>query len=137
MRTWHDRSPQHWQQSNLPRCRQCHPSPIPPFPDCPHGHYLTPARIKAQHAHEWRSDVIFWNLFFIVSIVWLPGMVWLDAVTIFAAICWWFFFLLGHAIDNSTIKRLMKTGVAWDDSESLHWEKRTKRNEPWRIRIYP
>lgn len=124
-----------WAALKWNHCKICQPSGVPPFYDCPHGHYLTPSRIEEQIRWMWISEFGFYTGVWVISTM-------SAAVGIFA-----FFvvtglyglFVLAFLADLHTKRatiRLLSRGGPWAENPSVFWEKRDRRNEPWLGRVF-
>lgn len=118
-------------------CMICHPSPVPPFPDCPHGHYRNPWRLEQQLRYIFRHEFPFYTLAWLISCVFLAGglVVWMISTAMYLLYLFGYFF--HRWVLRRTARNLYRMGVGYDDPYSPLWEKRKRWNEPWNKVLWP
>lgn len=130
------RTESQWAAVNMKRCMRCHPNPVPPFPDCPHGHYLTPGRIQEQLMWDLKTDAVWYTLIWVVTVFIFRGFLFWDILSTAAYLIWLACFAFEWNRRRKT-QRILAQGGPWSENASFSWEKRDRRNEPWVRKFWP
>jgi len=119
-------------KTNLSRCTKCKNPPIdpvPPFFDCPHGHYLTPKRLEMQDKAARSYQFVPYAVIWVVTLV-TPGAFLLDFVVTFAwLINLWIYF--SDKKMRRKMHRYLSGAGPWAENPSYYWERNTWWNHPW------
>ena len=116
-------------------CRICQPDGVPPFYDCPHGHYLTPSRVQEQM--DWANvSELGWAVLVWIAAVGFGGGV--GIISAFGTVCFAIFlfcYFLRRHFDKKWLDFLGAAGP-WSENPNWKWEPRTRRNEPWIKKVF-
>lgn len=115
-------------------CKVCNPNALPPFLDCPHGHYLTPDRLRAQIHHSWHTDLPWMTVVFaaLAYITIKTGFALFSVPTILG----WALYMIGFLWRNRSrraVVRVLSWAGPYSESPGVAWESNRvgRDNRPW------